>query len=87
VSPPAGGVVGPASGGDGVPDGPVSEPPVLDVYARLSKAHDGQTVQVDDQVELCTEKIEQRGARVGEVFKDNSLSAWNPTVVRPHWTP
>ncbi|MGH3565705.1 MAG: recombinase family protein [Pseudonocardia sp.] len=58
---------------------------MLDVYARLSKAHDGQTVQVDDQVELCTEKIHARGALVGEIFKDNSLSAWNPTVVRPDW--
>jgi hypothetical protein len=55
--------------------------PVLDVYARLSKAHDGETVQV----ELCTEKIAARGGAVGEVFKDNSLSAWNPKVIRPQW--
>jgi DNA invertase Pin-like site-specific DNA recombinase len=59
--------------------------PVVDVYARLSKAADGETVKVDDQVELCTEKILDRGGKVGEVFKDNSLSAWNPKVVRPQW--
>jgi hypothetical protein len=29
--------------------------------------------------------IERRGARVGESFKDNSLSAWNPRVVREDW--
>jgi len=55
------------------------------VYARLSKAVDGETIKVDDQVELCTEKIAARGGVVGEVFKDNSLSAWNPKVVRPEW--
>src|ERR1700754_4912123 len=59
--------------------------PVVDVYVRLSKAADGETVKVDDQVELCTEKILDRGGQVGEVFKDNSLSAWNPKVVRPQW--
>src|SRR3954452_3483927 len=59
--------------------------PVVDVYARLSKAVDGETVKVDDQVELCTEKVLDRGGQVGEVFKDNSLSAWNPKVVRPQW--
>ncbi len=58
---------------------------MLDVYARLSRAVNGETIQVDDQVELCTEKIAARGAVVGEVFKDNSLSAWNPKVVRPNW--
>src|SRR3954454_17703107 len=59
--------------------------PVVDVYARLSKAVNGETIQVDDQVELCVEKVEARGGRVGEVFKDNSLSAWNPNVVREDW--
>ena len=51
--------------------------PTLDVYARLSKAVNGETIQVDVQVDLCTEKILARGARVGEIFKDNSLSAWH----------
>src|SRR6266508_4035130 len=59
--------------------------PVLDVYARLSRAYNGETIQVDDQVEVCLEELADRGARVGEVFKDNSLSAWKPNVVRKQW--
>ena len=60
-------------------------PPVIDVYARLSRAVDGETIKVEDQIELCTEEILARGAVVGEVFRDNSLSAWKPSVVRPDW--
>jgi site-specific DNA recombinase len=45
----------------------------------------GETVKVDDQIEMGIEVIERRGARVGEPFKDNSLSAWNPRVVREDW--
>jgi site-specific DNA recombinase len=59
--------------------------PVLDIYARLSKTINGETIQVEDQVEMCVEKLEERGADVGEVHKDNSLSAWNPKVVRKQW--
>jgi len=64
---------------------PVRARPVIDVYARLSRAVNGETIQVDDQVELCVDKIAERGGQVGEIFKDNSLSAWNPKVVRPSW--
>jgi len=56
--------------------------PVLDVYARLSYAADGSMINVDDQIEQCEERLAARGAVVGERFKDNSLSAWNPKVVR-----
>ncbi|MGI9002210.1 MAG: recombinase family protein [Pseudonocardia sp.] len=58
---------------------------MLDVYARLSYAMNGDEINVDDQIELCTDKIHDRGGQVGETFKDNSLSAWNPKVVRPEW--
>jgi site-specific DNA recombinase len=58
---------------------------VLDVYARLSRAYNGETIQVDDQVEVCLEELADRGARVGEVFKDNPLSAWKPNVIRKQW--
>ena len=58
---------------------------VIDVYARLSFAADGETIQVDDQVEMGREDVDRRGGVVGEVFKDNSLSAWKPRVVRPQW--
>jgi DNA invertase Pin-like site-specific DNA recombinase len=55
------------------------------VFARISRAVDGSTIKVDHQVELGTESIEERGAQVGEVFTDPSLSAWNPRVVRKNW--
>jgi DNA invertase Pin-like site-specific DNA recombinase len=60
-------------------------PLVIDIYARLSKAVNGQTITVDDQIEMGTKAITARGARVGRVFKDNSKSAWNPKVVRKDW--
>jgi DNA invertase Pin-like site-specific DNA recombinase len=59
--------------------------PVVDVYARISYAATGETVKTDDQIDLCEEKILARGAVVGEVFRDDSLSAWQPRVVRPDW--
>ncbi|MCI0690008.1 MAG: recombinase family protein [Sporichthyaceae bacterium] len=59
--------------------------PVLDVYARISRAADGDTIKVDDQVELCLETLAKRGALPGEIFRDHSLSAWDPKVVRPQW--
>jgi len=36
-------------------------------------------------VEVCTEELAERGARVGQVFIDPSLSAWKRDVVRPDW--
>jgi len=36
-------------------------------------------------VEVCLEELAERGADAGEVFKDNSLSAWKPNVVRKDW--
>jgi DNA invertase Pin-like site-specific DNA recombinase len=59
--------------------------PVVDIYARISRAANGETIEVDDQVEMGLEVIERRGGQVGERFKDNSLSAWNPRVVRQSW--
>jgi site-specific DNA recombinase len=55
---------------------------VIDVSARLSYAANGETVKVDEQVEMGEEAIERRGAEVGRAFRDNSLSAWRPRVVR-----
>jgi site-specific DNA recombinase len=45
----------------------------------------GSTTTVDHQIELGEGTIAERGAQVGEVFKDPSLSAWNPRVVRDDW--
>jgi DNA invertase Pin-like site-specific DNA recombinase len=58
---------------------------MIDVYARISYAETGETIKTDDQIELCEEKILARGAVVGRVFRDDSLSAWQPKVVRPQW--
>jgi len=49
---------------------------VIDVYARISRAANGQTIKTDYQAEVCTEELAARGARVGQVFIDPSLSAW-----------
>lgn len=59
--------------------------PAIDIYARIGRAVNGETVKVDHQIEMSTELIERRGARVGGPFKVNSLSAWNPRVVREDW--
>jgi site-specific DNA recombinase len=59
--------------------------PVIDIYARISRAASGETIKVDDQVEMGVEVIERRGGTVGESFRDNSLSAWKPRVVRQSW--
>ena len=50
--------------------------PVIDIYARISRAPSGETIKVDDHAEMGAEVIEGRGGQVGEVFKDPSLSAW-----------
>src|SRR5579871_5834797 len=62
-----------------------ANPLVIDIYARLSRAVNGQTITVDDQIRMGREAIEARGARVGRIFKDNSKSGWNPKVVRKDW--
>jgi DNA invertase Pin-like site-specific DNA recombinase len=59
--------------------------PVIDIYARISRAVNGETIKTDYQVEVCSEEIAERGARVGKVFVDPSLSAWKRGVIRPHW--
>jgi hypothetical protein len=59
--------------------------PVIDIYARLSYSVNGETIQVDDQVEMGEETVARRGAVVGAVFKDPSKSAWHPRVIRPQW--
>jgi DNA invertase Pin-like site-specific DNA recombinase len=59
--------------------------PLIDVYARLSYAADGSTINVDEQVETGEEDVAARGGQVGKVFRDDSTSAWNPKVRRPDW--
>ena len=59
--------------------------PVIDVYVRISRAVNGETIKTDYQAEVCAEELAERGARVGRVFTDPSLSAWQRAVVRPDW--
>jgi DNA invertase Pin-like site-specific DNA recombinase len=61
------------------------EQPDIDIYARISRGVNGETIKTDYQVEVCSEEVAERGARVGEVFTDPSLLAWKRNVVRPDW--
>lgn len=55
------------------------------MYAWISRAANGETIKADYQVEVCSEEIGTRGGRIGQVFTDNSLSAWKKNVARPDW--
>lgn len=58
-------------------------PLVIDVYARISRStSDNRGRSVGSQIEECLAELADRGAVAGTVFKDESKSAWNPTVVR-----
>jgi site-specific DNA recombinase len=58
---------------------------VLDIYARVSRLGDDRQRSTGGQVEDCEVRIDERGARVGEVHIDSGRSAWNPRVMRPAW--
>ena len=60
-------------------------PLTIDIYARISRAEDGSTFKVDDQVGVLETLIAERDGVVGKVHRDNNLSGWNPRVVRPSW--
>jgi site-specific DNA recombinase len=62
-----------------------SGPPVIDIYARISQAREGNTRSVDGQVDDLTDMIAERDGVVGEIFRDPNRSAWNPRVLRPEW--
>lgn len=58
---------------------------VLDIYGRVSRLGDDRQRSTTGQVEDCTGRIAERGARVGKVHVDSGRSAWNPRVRRPGW--
>jgi DNA invertase Pin-like site-specific DNA recombinase len=64
--------------------GPTADP-LIDLYARLSFAADGSTINVEEQIELGLADITRRRGQPGKIFKDNSTSAWDPKVVRQNW--
>lgn len=59
--------------------------PVIDVYARISKAPDGSVEKTDRQIADCKAELERRGLTMGKVFQDPNLSAWKRGVSRPGW--
>lgn len=59
---------------------------VAAIYARISLASMGDTTKTDEQVRQCREVCKMRGWEVGEIFVDNSKSAWKRNRNRPAWT-
>ncbi|MFE6845050.1 recombinase family protein [Streptomyces sp. NPDC057686] len=58
---------------------------VFDIYARISKAPDGSIEKTDRQIADCKAELERRGITLGEIHKDDNLSAWRRGVRRPGW--
>ena len=59
--------------------------PVLDAYARISISIDGETEKTDRQLLDVLRSIAARRARLGEVHRDDNLSAWKRNGKRPGW--
>jgi len=59
--------------------------PVLDAYARISISVDGETEKTDRQLLDVLRAISARGARLGEVHRDDNMSAWKRSGTRPGW--
>jgi DNA invertase Pin-like site-specific DNA recombinase len=55
------------------------------IYARLSKAANGDLETVERQIDDCRRHARRVGYRVGPVLYDNNLSAWRKGVKRPRW--
>jgi len=58
---------------------------ILDIYARVSRLGDDRQRSTGGQVDDCTVRVVDHGARVGEVHIDSGRSAWNPRVRRREW--
>jgi site-specific DNA recombinase len=57
----------------------------LDIYTRVSHKTDKRILPTEGQEARCRERVKRAGARIGRVFTDPALSAWNPRVHRPGW--
>ena len=63
-----------------------ADAPVLDVYGRISKDPEtGETEKVDRQLLDCLQNVRHRHARLGEVLRDDGISAWKVKARRPGW--
>lgn len=54
----------------------------IDVYARISKAEDGDVTKTDRQIADCVAELERRGLPIGKVHEDPNKSAWRKDVRR-----
>ena len=57
----------------------------LDIYTRVSRKGDERQLSVRGQEKHCRARVAEVGAEVGEVFREDGKSAWNPRVHRPDW--
>jgi DNA invertase Pin-like site-specific DNA recombinase len=63
-----------------------ADAPVLDVYGRISKDPEtGETEKVDRQLLDCLRNVQRRHARLGEVLRDDGVSAWRRNAKRAGW--
>src|SRR4051812_20662416 len=55
------------------------------VYVRISADPTGRALGVARQEEDCRSLAQRRGWKVGEVYADNDVSAFDRRKVRPAW--
>ena len=59
--------------------------PVLDPYGRISISVDGETEKVDRQLGDILRAMLGRHCRLGEIHRDDNMSAWKRKGKRPGW--
>lgn len=63
-----------------------ADTPILDAYARISvNPNTGETEKTDRQLVDILGKILRMRARLGEVHRDDNMSAWRKKGKRPGW--
>ena len=55
------------------------------IYCRISISALNDTTKVEEQEQQCREVCRRRGWEIGEVYADNSRSAWHRDRKRPGW--
>lgn len=62
-----------------------ADAPVLDAYGRISISPDGETEKTDRQLLDVLRRMLSMHCRLGEVHRDDNLSAWKRNGKRPGW--
>jgi len=62
-----------------------ADAPVLDAYARISISPDGETEKTDRQLLDILRLMLTMHCRLGEVHRDDNMSAWKRNGKRPGW--